>query len=65
MLTSTGNSILFVNAQQSLVSQENASSFSSSKTAKIPLETLSTDISQSSVVDDNESASNESTLTYL
>ncbi|MDR4492014.1 MAG: hypothetical protein R2685_14115 [Candidatus Nitrosocosmicus sp.] len=57
MLTSTGNSSLFVNAQQSLVSQENTSSFSSSKKAQIPLETLTTDnISQSSVVDDNESS---------
>jgi len=58
MLTSTGSSILFVNAQQPLMSQGNASSISNSNTAQIPNETLTSDnISQSSVVDDNESAS--------
>lgn len=58
MLTSTGNSILFANAQQSLMSQENASNFSSSNTSQIPNETLTNDnLSQSSAVNDNQSTS--------
>ena len=58
MLTSTGSSILFVDAQQSLLSQENTSNFSSINSSQIPNETLTNDnLSQSSVDGNNQSTS--------